>query len=93
MGEIDTMSRILDNEHPLHAAVQMRCHHTLPPQKYWHCQDIAELQTLFLLVDPSILYKHNSDHHVAYMTVSDAVNNLTNVLHQGNPRTHTSRST
>jgi len=93
MGEIDTMSRILDNEHPLHAAVQMRCHHTLTPQKYWQCQHIAELQTLFLLVDPSILYKHNSDHHVAYMTVSDAVNNLTHVLHQENPRTRTSRST
>ncbi len=93
MGEIDTMSRIHDNEHPLQAAVQMRCHHTLPPHKYWQCQHIAELQTLFLLVDPSILYKHNSDHHVAYMTVSNAATNLTHVLHQENPRARTSRST
>ena len=31
MGEIDTMSRIHDDEHPLHAAVQMRCQYRLPP--------------------------------------------------------------
>jgi hypothetical protein len=86
MGEIDSMSRIHDDEHPLHAAVKMRCQYRLPPHKYWQCQHIVELQTLFLLVDPTILYKHNSDHHVAYMTVSNAVTNLTHVLHQESPK-------
>ena len=65
MGEIDTMSRIHDNENPLDTAVQLRCNNRLPPNKYWHCQPIEELQILFKLVDPSILHKHNSDHHAA----------------------------
>ena len=69
MGEIDKMSRIHDNENPLHAAVQMRCQNRLPLHKYWQCPHIAELQTLFQLVDPSILRKHNSDHHAAYVTL------------------------
>ena len=87
MGEIDTMSRIHDNKKPLDAAVQLRCNNRLPPSTYWHCQPIEELKILFKLVDPSILHKHNSDHHVANMTVSIAVFNLTHVLlHQEHGR-------
>ena len=52
MGEIDTMSRIHDNENPLDAAVQLRCNNRLPQSTcYWHCQPIEELQILFKLVD------------------------------------------
>ena len=80
------MSRIHDNENPIDTAVQLQCNNQLPPHQYWQCQHIEELQTLFKLVDPSILHKHNSDHHAAYMTVSTAVSNLIHVLHQEHGR-------
>ena len=83
-GEVDTTSRIYDNKNPLDTTVQLRCNNRLPPSQYWHCQPIEELQTLFKLVDPSILHKHNSDHHSAYMTVSTAVSNLTHVCYTRN---------
>ncbi len=92
MGEIDTLSRIHVNKNPIDKAVQLRCQNRLPTHKYWQCQHIEELQTLFRLVDPSILHKHNSDHHAAVtnfiVTVSTAVTNFTHVLNQD----HRSRS-
>ena len=86
MGEIDTMSRIHDNENPLDTAVQLRCNNRLPPRQYMQCQPIEELQILFKLVDPSILHKRYSDRHAAYMTVSTAVSYLTHVLYQEHGR-------
>ena len=82
MGKIDTMSWIQDDENPLSTAAQTCCLDRLSPHKYWQCQQITELQTLFRLVDPSALYKHNSYHHTAYVTISIAVTNLTHVLTQ-----------
>ena len=91
MVDIDTMSRIHDNENPLDKAVQLRYHNKLPPHKYWQCQHMEELQTLFRLGYPSILHKHIADHHAAYMTVSTAVTNLTYVLHKSHSRRNYTR--
>ena len=79
MGEIDTMSRILDNEDPIGAAVQARCEN-LPPQKYWPCQHIPEIDALFTLLDPSHIRAHNSDHHEAYVAVANIVNDFMPIL-------------
>jgi hypothetical protein len=71
MGDIDTMSRILDHEQPTDPIVLQRCPtlhantmYTLPP---------AELHHLLALLDPSIMRNHNTDHHNAFVTVHNAV--------------------
>ena len=46
MGNIDTMSRFMDNENPIKSPASTRFP-SLKPDKYWHCQDIPEIKTLF----------------------------------------------
>ena len=81
MGDIDTMSRIMDDENPIKPPASTRCP-SLKPDKYWHCQDIPEMKTLFQLLDPSTIRTHNAYHHTAYLQVYDNVNNLLSVINQ-----------
>ena len=75
MGDIDTMSRILDGEDPVGQNVQDRCL-TLHASCYWQCQNLNEMSDLFRLIDPSITRSCNRDHHSAYKRVYDCVNAL-----------------
>ena len=75
LGDIDTMSRILDNEEPTGPAVQGRCS-TLRASQYWPCQHLDEVLELFQLIDPSINRSCNKDHHDAYKRVYACVNAL-----------------
>ena len=71
MGDIDTMSRILDHERPTDPNVLQRC-----PTLHAHTMYTlphAELHTLLVLLDPSIGRDHNTDHHIAFVTVHKAV--------------------
>jgi len=79
MGDIDTMSRIMDDETPTSTAVRQRCQ-TLHPEYYWPCQHLLELDTLFRILDPAITRSHNADHHSAYMYVHTSVTNLLTAL-------------
>ena len=82
MGDIiDTMSRIMDVENLIEPPASTRCP-SLKPDKYWHCQDIPEMKTLFQLLDPSTIRTHNANHHTAYLQVYDNVNNLLSVINQ-----------
>jgi hypothetical protein len=71
MGDIDTMSRILDHEQPTDLAVLQRCP-TLQAHAMCHLP-YAELNNLLALLDPSITRDHNTDHHIAFVTVHNAV--------------------
>ena len=75
MGDIDRMSRISDSEHPVHPTVRERCP-TLHPSLYIPLQENMALRTLYETIDPSILRPHHSDHHHAFITVLDKVNDL-----------------
>ena len=71
MGDIDTMSRILDHEHPTDPNVLQRCP-TLQAHTMFNLPH-AELQNLLAMLDPSIIRNHNTDHHNAFVTVHKAV--------------------
>jgi hypothetical protein len=71
MGDIDTMSRILDHERPTDPNVLQRCP-TLQARTMYTLPH-AELHTLLVLLDPSIGRDHNTDHHIAFVTVHKAV--------------------
>ena len=71
MGDIDTMSRILDHEHPTDPNVLQRCP-TLQAHTMFNLPH-AELQHLLAMLDPSIIRNHNTDHHNAFVTVHKAV--------------------
>jgi hypothetical protein len=78
-----TMSRTMDNENPIIEPPASTCCPSLKPDKYWHCQDIPEIKTLFQLLDPSTIRTHNANnHHTAYLKVYDNVNNLLSVINQ-----------
>ena len=68
MGDIDAMSRIPDGQHPISAASQAMCP-SLHPHCWWSIDELPHLQTLFRLLDPSIVHTNTSDYHIAYTDV------------------------
>ncbi len=79
MGEIDTMSRIPDGANPIGPEIMAQCP-KLHAQNYWPCQSIPEMNTLFTLLDPSVVRIHNKNHHDAFLRVYASVNDLLSAL-------------
>ena len=79
MGDIDTMSRIPDGQHPTSPASQAACP-TLTPECWWNIDELPELQTLFQLIDPSVIRITTHDYHTAYNTVYRAIQSLLDAL-------------
>ena len=79
MGDIDTMSRIPDGQHPVSAESQSMCP-TLTPQCWWNIDEIPHLQSLFRLLDPTITHMNTSDYHAAYNDVHIIIRALLNTL-------------
>ena len=68
MGDIDTMSRIPDGQHPTSGASQQMCP-TLLPQCWWDLDKLPHLHTLFRMIDPTIVRETTHDYHAAYNDV------------------------
>jgi hypothetical protein len=83
MGDIDTMSRIPDGQHPTSATSQAACP-TLSPECWWNIDALPELHTLFVLIDPSSSKTSTHEYHVAYNTVYTAVRSLLDAIESTN---------
>lgn len=81
MGDIDTMSRLPDGQHPTSAKSRLMCP-TLTPEKWWNTDSIPQIEELYKLIDPSISYTKTSEFHTAYHTVYTAVQNLLCAIEQ-----------
>jgi hypothetical protein len=65
MGEIDSMSRMRDDETESSPRIKALCPGlTTNTQINMTCEAIDEL---FMLCDPATIRAHESDHHIAYM--------------------------
>jgi len=77
MGDIDTMSRIPDGQHPTSQESSRACP-TLTPDKWWDAEDNKALNELFILLDPNNIATGTRELHTAYQTVYHAVQNTLN---------------
>ena len=77
MGDIDTMSRIPDGQHPTSQESSRACP-TLTPDKWWDAEDNNALNELFILLDPNNIATGTRELHTAYQTVYHAVQNTLN---------------
>ena len=85
MGDIDTMSRIQDGQHPTSMASQTMCP-TLLPKCWWNIDDLPHLQSLFRMLDPTVVHTNTHSFHTAYNTVHLNIRALLDSLTNDNDR-------
>ena len=83
MGDIDTMSRIPDGQHPTSAESLKSCP-TLTHKCWWPLDRIPEIHSLFKMLDPSIVLNSTPDYHIAYNTIYTMTRALLDALRTNN---------
>ncbi len=83
MGDIDTMSRIPDGQHPTSVESLSSCP-TLLRQRWWPVDELPQLHSLFTMLDPSTVLNSTPDYHIAYNTIYTLSRSLLDALQNNN---------